>query len=110
MDGQLLLSVRDLRTEFHTGKDIVSAVNGVSFDLLPGERMAIVGESGSGKSALAMSLIRLISYPGQIAAGSVQLEGKDLLSVSEGEMNRIRAPGSELYFRIRWHLLTRLCG
>ena len=90
MDGQLLLSVRDLRTEFHTGKDIVSAVNGVSFDLLPGERMAIVGESGSGKSALAMSLIRLISYPGQIAAGSVQLEGKDLLSVSEGEMNRIR--------------------
>jgi len=85
-----MLRVRELRTEFATEGAVVRAVNGVSFDLRPGERMAIVGESGSGKSAMAMSLVRLISYPGVIAGGSVELDGEELLAKSEREMNRIR--------------------
>lgn len=90
MHTEALLSVRDLRTEFQTEGAVVRAVNGVSFDLMPGQRMAVVGESGSGKSAMAMSLIRLISYPGKLAGGSVTLQGEELLGKSEREMNRIR--------------------
>ena len=59
VDTETVLRVQDLHTHFFTDTGIVKAVNGVSFDLLRGERVAIVGESGSGKSAMAMSLIRL---------------------------------------------------
>ncbi|HZG78844.1 MAG TPA: ABC transporter ATP-binding protein, partial [Paenibacillus sp.] len=90
METTAMLRVRELRTEFATEGAVVRAVNGVSFDLHPGQRMAIVGESGSGKSAMAMSLVRLISYPGVIAGGSVELDGEELLAKSEREMNRIR--------------------
>jgi len=90
VETQALLRVRDLRTEFVTEGAVVRAVNGVSFDLQPGERMAIVGESGSGKSAMAMSIVRLISYPGTIAGGSVMLGEEELLTRSEREMNKIR--------------------
>ena len=85
-----VLDVRDLRTEFATPRGIVRAVNGVSFAMRRGERMAIVGESGSGKSAMAMSLIRLLAYPGRVAGGEVRLEGRDVLRMSEADLNRIR--------------------
>jgi peptide/nickel transport system ATP-binding protein len=90
MDNSLLLKVRDLTTHFHTEGGTVRAVNGVSFDLNKGERLAVVGESGSGKSAMAMSLIRLISYPGRVVGGSVELEGADLLQYSESQLNGVR--------------------
>ncbi|MCR6671992.1 ATP-binding cassette domain-containing protein [Devosia ginsengisoli] len=61
-----LLEVRDLHTHFVTDSGTVKAVNGVSFNIDPGERIAIVGESGSGKSAMAMSLLRLLAYPGKV--------------------------------------------
>lgn len=85
-----ILQVRDLHTHFITDKATVKAVNGVSFDLQRGERLAIVGESGSGKSAMAMSLIQLIAYPGKIVSGSVRLEGNELIGMQENKLNQIR--------------------
>jgi peptide/nickel transport system ATP-binding protein len=85
-----VLDVRDLHTHFLTDTGTVKAVNGVSFELRRGERMAIVGESGSGKSAMAMSLIRLLAHPGRIASGEIWLDGRDLAALSEAEMNGIR--------------------
>jgi peptide/nickel transport system ATP-binding protein len=87
---QPLLQVRDLHTHFATESGTVKAVNGVSFDLERGERLAIVGESGSGKSAMAMSLIQLLAYPGKVVSGSVKLDGQELVGISEGSLNKLR--------------------
>ncbi|HZF68590.1 MAG TPA: ATP-binding cassette domain-containing protein, partial [Gemmatirosa sp.] len=74
-----VLAVRDLRTWFHTDAGVARSVDGVSFDVLPGETLGIVGESGCGKSVTALSVLRLIRPPGRIEAGSeVLFEGRDL--------------------------------
>ncbi len=85
-----LLDVRDLCTEFGTDHGTVKAVNGVSFAINEGERVAIVGESGSGKSAMAMSILRLLAYPGRVTSGKVRLEGRYLCSLSERQLNSVR--------------------
>jgi peptide/nickel transport system ATP-binding protein len=90
MDTDKLLIVDKLHTHFHTEKGTVKAVNGVSFDLKKGERMAVVGESGSGKSVMAMSILKLVSYPGKVVAGSVLLNDQDLLKMSEEALNNVR--------------------
>lgn len=79
--GGPLLRVEDLAVEFHTRRGVFKAVDGVSFDLAEGERMAIVGESGSGKSVMSMSLMQLVAYPGRIVRGSAMLDGVDLLKL-----------------------------
>jgi oligopeptide/dipeptide ABC transporter ATP-binding protein len=68
----------------------VKAVDGVSFGLQPAERFGLVGESGSGKSTIALSLLRLIKPPGRIEDGTIQLDGVDLLQLSDEEMRRVR--------------------
>ena len=85
-----LLDVRDLHTHFLTDTGTVKAVNGVSFQIDRGERVAIVGESGSGKSAMAMSLLRLLAYPGKVVSGQINLDGHDLNQMSERQLNQIR--------------------
>ena len=85
-----LLQIRDLYTHFNTNEGIVKAVNGVSLDLAKGERVAIVGESGSGKSAMAMSIINLLAYPGKIVDGSVLLDGDELVGMPEKSLNKLR--------------------
>ncbi|NLL36868.1 MAG: ABC transporter ATP-binding protein [Fretibacterium sp.] len=92
--GELLLEVRDLRTYFHTFKGVVRAVDGVSFDVRRGEVLAVVGESGGGKSVTGFSVIRLIDDPGRIEGGQILFCGRDLMTLSESEMNRLR--GSEI--------------
>ena len=94
-----VLSVRDLHTHFHASRGLVKAVDGVSFDLLPGQRLAIVGESGSGKSVTAMSLLRLIGYPGKIAGGQVLLNGRDVLGLSTNELNAVRGREVAMVFQ-----------
>ena len=90
-----VLEVRDLRTYFATRWGTVKAVDGVSFSLKHGETLGIVGESGSGKSVTALSLMRLIpSPPGHIVAGEVILNGRDVLTLSESQMSRVR--GAEI--------------
>ena len=86
-----LLSIRDLRTWFYTEGGIAKAVDGVSFDVGAGETVGIVGESGCGKSVTALSILRLIQPPGRIESGSViEFEGKNLATLDDDEMRRIR--------------------
>ncbi len=85
-----LLELRDLRTEFRTASGTVKAVDGVSFSIDRGERVAVVGESGSGKSAMAMSILRLLTHPGKVAGGQVLLDGRDISKLSESQLNAIR--------------------
>ena len=90
-----LLEVRDLQTRFFTRAGVVRAVDGVSFELRPGETLGIVGESGCGKSITALSIMRLVpSPPGRIVGGQVLLHEdgrtRDLLQLSEREVRTIR--------------------
>ncbi|MCU0854124.1 MAG: ABC transporter ATP-binding protein [Rhodobacteraceae bacterium] len=87
-----LLSVRDLQTTFVLGRRAeVRAVDGVSFDVFPGETLAIVGESGSGKSVTSLSIMRLLpAATGKITGGHIMFRGRDLASLSEREMRSIR--------------------
>ena len=85
-----VLQVEDLRVWYHTPRGPVKAVDGVSFGLLPEERLGLVGESGSGKSTIALALMRLIRPPGEIHSGSVRLDGVDLLAIGDEQMRRLR--------------------
>jgi len=89
-----LLQVKDLTTRFKIEDGVVTAVDGVSFEVGKGEVIGLVGESGCGKSVTALSIMRLISPPGFIAGGSIQYDGKDLLAMPEKQMRKIR--GNEI--------------
>ncbi|MBN1556054.1 MAG: ABC transporter ATP-binding protein [Phycisphaerae bacterium] len=89
--GEPLLSVRDLRTCFHTDDGVLRAVDGVSFDVPAAKTFALVGESGCGKSVTAFSILRLVPCPpGRIENGEVVLQGRDLLGYSEKQMRQVR--------------------
>ncbi|MDB5506529.1 MAG: oligopeptide/dipeptide transporter, ATPase subunit [Devosia sp.] len=98
--GAPLLSVEGLVTEFRSADGIVHAVDEVSYQLWPGETLAVVGESGSGKSVTAMSILGLIPQPpGRIAAGRVLFEGRDLLTLSRREMRAVRGKSIAMIFQ-----------
>jgi len=89
--SQPVLDVRDLRTHLVTRWGTVKAVDGVSFRVSEGETLGLVGESGSGKSMTCLSIVRLVPRPAaRILGGTVLLDGEDLLTKSEPEMQRIR--------------------
>jgi peptide/nickel transport system ATP-binding protein len=85
-----VLEVRDLRVHYATPGGDVIAVNGVTFDVQPGEILGLVGESGCGKSTVAMSILRLVQPPGRIVSGQVVLNGTDLLALNQQQLNRVR--------------------
>lgn len=89
-DSRCLLQVRHLRAIFRTGTGVSPAVDDVSFSIARGETLGLVGESGCGKSITALSILGLVSPPGEICAGEILLDGKDLRTLSAGEMRRIR--------------------
>ncbi|OUU23298.1 MAG: peptide ABC transporter ATP-binding protein [Planctomycetia bacterium TMED53] len=90
-----MVSVRDLHTDFTVEGKTAQAVDGVSFDIMPGEVLGLVGESGCGKSVTALSLLKLIpDPPGKIRQGSAIFRGRDLLALDYGEMRKIR--GNEI--------------
>jgi oligopeptide/dipeptide ABC transporter ATP-binding protein len=91
--------VRGLRTQFTTDGGIVKAVDGVSFDLYPGESLGIVGESGSGKSMTALSILRLVPDPGRIVAGQVLFRDQDLLQLTGEEIREIRGRDIAMIFQ-----------
>jgi oligopeptide transport system ATP-binding protein len=94
-----LLAVQGLKTVFPTRDGVVKAVDGISFELSPGETLGIVGESGSGKSVTALSVMRLLQRPGKIVGGRVMFMGRDLTKVSEGEMREVRGEEIAMIFQ-----------
>jgi len=86
----VVLQVRDLRVYFETARGPVKAVDGVSFQLRERQKLGLVGESGSGKSTIALALLRLIRPPGRIVGGHIELEGANLLDLTEERMRRVR--------------------
>lgn len=94
-----ILVVKDLRTEFKTRAGSVQAVSDVSFDVRPGETMALVGESGSGKSVTALSIMRLLDDTGSISNGSISFAGRDLATLSEREMREVRGREIAMIFQ-----------
>src|ERR671924_208103 len=88
--GGDVLWVSDLRVYYHTPQGPVKAVDGVSFALQESGRFGLVGESGSGKSTIALALMRLIRPPGRIEGGEVVLDGRNVLSLGEEQMRRLR--------------------
>ncbi len=97
--AERLLEVEDLRTHFRTPDGIVRAVDGVSFHIDAGETLAIVGESGCGKSVTSMSILRLIPEPPGKVTGRIAFRGRDLVSLSEREMRRIRGNEISMIFQ-----------
>jgi len=97
--NQPLLSVERLTTVFDLAGGSARAVDEVSFEIHPGETLGLVGESGSGKSVTALSILRLVRPPGRIAGGRVLLKGRDLLALSEREMESIRGAELSLVFQ-----------
>jgi len=95
-----LLSIENLQTHFFTDDGVVRAVDGVSYDIRPGETLAVVGESGSGKSVTALSILKLIpSPPGRIVGGRILFRGRDLVTASDQEMRRIRGKEISMIFQ-----------
>ncbi|HHN81514.1 MAG TPA: ABC transporter ATP-binding protein [Methanomicrobia archaeon] len=98
--SETLLDVKNLETQFFTDDGIVKAVDDVSFEIKKGETFGLVGESGCGKSVTALSIMRLIpDPPGRIVGGSIELEGEDLTSYSERQMQKIRGNKISMVFQ-----------
>ncbi|MEI7845744.1 MAG: ABC transporter ATP-binding protein [Chloroflexota bacterium] len=99
-ENDVFLSVRDLRVVYTSGKKIIHAVNGVSFEMKKGETLGLVGETGAGKTTIAKSIIRILpNPPAKILGGQVLLGGKDLMKVSEKEMLKIRGEKVAMIFQ-----------
>ncbi|MCA1968254.1 MAG: ABC transporter ATP-binding protein [Rhizobium sp.] len=95
-----LLSVRDLSVAFHQGNAETLAVDRVSFDIAPGEVVALVGESGSGKSVSAASILKLLPYPAAShPSGEILFEGRDLMTASEQELRAVRGNDITMIFQ-----------
>ena len=94
-----LLEVKGLKTYFYTEDGVVRAVDGVNFEVYPGEVLGLVGESGCGKSVTSLSIMRLISKPGKIDEGQILLDGDDLLKLPEDEMIKVRGNRISMIFQ-----------
>ena len=94
-----ILRVEQLTAGFDVGGRLLPAVQDVSFTIAPGETLGLVGESGSGKTVTALSIVRLLQRPGRIVSGRVLFEGRDLLSLDDAAMRRVRGAGIGFIFQ-----------
>ncbi|HKS62293.1 MAG TPA: ABC transporter ATP-binding protein, partial [Xanthobacteraceae bacterium] len=94
-----VLSVRDLKVEFPTRRGTLTAIDGVSFDIAPGEVLGVVGESGAGKSITGTAVIGLIEPPGRIAGGQVLLKGQRIDNLPAEAMRKIRGKRIGMVFQ-----------
>ncbi|MHC5907674.1 ABC transporter ATP-binding protein, partial [Streptomyces sp. S6] len=101
-----LLDVRDLRVRFRTRQGTVTAVDGLSFSVAPGEVLGVVGESGSGKSVSMLAVLRLLTNPNVTVSGQVLFRGRDLLTLSGAEMRAVRGREIAMVFQDPMTALT----
>jgi len=94
-----LLSVEDLRVQFWTGGGTVYAVNGISFEIAPGETLGIVGESGCGKSVTALSVLGLLPRAGRVKGGTARFDDRDLLQLKDRELRKLRGKEIGMIFQ-----------
>lgn len=99
MSPEPILQARDLRVAFPTPQGQVRAVDGISYDLRPGEILGVVGESGSGKSVQAYSLLGLVPAPGRVTGGSVRFHGEEVLTWGEAALRRLRGDRIGMIFQ-----------
>ena len=94
-----VLAIENLRTHFFTRAGVIKAVDGVSFAVAGGEVLGLVGESGSGKSVTACSILGLVDAPGRIVAGSIRLDGEELVGAPEQRMRAFRGRTIAMIFQ-----------
>ena len=100
LNQEALVEVKNLKTYFYTEEGVVKAVDGVDFEIYPGETLGVVGESGCGKSVTSLSIMRLVeSPPGRIEAGEINFGGRDLTKIPEKEMRKIRGNDISMIFQ-----------
>jgi len=98
-NNDLLLEVSDLKTYFFTEAGKVKAVDGVDLTVGRGEVLGLVGESGCGKSVTSLSIMRLISAPGEIISGEITFDDRNLLELSEEDMSHMRGNRLSMIFQ-----------
>jgi oligopeptide transport system ATP-binding protein len=94
-----ILSVEDLRVEFWTSRGTVHAVNGISFDIAPGETLGIVGESGCGKSVTSLAILGILARAGRVTSGRAMFQGRDLLQLRDEELRKVRGKEIAMIFQ-----------
>src|SRR3954464_2300726 len=99
MARQPLLSVEDLRVQFRTSRGTVHAVNGITFDVAPGETLGIVGESGCGKSVTSLAILGILPRAGRITGGTATFGDRDLFRLSDRELRRVRGRDIAMIFQ-----------
>jgi len=99
MSDTALLSVEDLRVRFWTSRGLVYAVNGITFDVRPGETLGLVGESGCGKSVTALATMGILPRAARIPSGSIKLDGRELVGLSERAWRRVRGKEIAMIFQ-----------
>ena len=96
---EALLTVDDLHVRFGTERGLVYAVNGISFDIGPGETLGIVGESGCGKSVTALALLGILARNGRVTQGTAMFGGRDLLSLTDQQLRSVRGREIAMIFQ-----------
>src|SRR6184192_1312274 len=94
-----LLSVENLRVRFWTQRGTVHAVNGISFEIAPGETLGIVGESGCGKSVTSLALLGILPRAGRVPTGTAMFEGRDLLKLTDAQLRTVRGRKVAMIFQ-----------
>ena len=110
-----ILRIRDLVVRFHTDEGVVQALNGINLDIGRKETVGLVGETGCGKTMTAFSILRLVPPPGKIEGGSILFDAgdgniKDILSISEKEIRKLRGNSISMVFQEPFTAACRLRG